>query len=166
MYITLKNDVDIRKKLIEPANATLVCLAYALTILCNRKKTRPNLKIRSWMYIRRNIMYEKAAFCHIFGVRKSNSVACRFSSINVHYSVYRLNEVYVVVFFSIKYRYFIGCCNRFVYRSRTCYCIDMVSVTSASRNVTSASRYQSRPSVYIDCLIQRNWPRQIRIDEG
>ena len=44
---------------------------------------------------------------------KIRSVACGFSSIKMDYSEYpkclisRINEVYVV-FFSIKYRYFIG----------------------------------------------------------
>ena len=38
----------------------------------------------------------------------------------------------------------------------------MVSVTSASRYVTSQSRYQSRTSMYIRGLIPRNWPRQFR----
>ena len=36
------------------------------------------------------------------GVRKISSVACGFSSVKIHYSVNRINEVYV---FSIKYRY-------------------------------------------------------------
>ena len=47
------------------------------------------------------------------------------------------------------------CCNH------TCYCIGMVSVTSASRYITSTSRYhpryQSRSSMYIRCLIPRNF---------
>ena len=38
------------------------------------------------------------------GVRKISSVAFRFSSIKIHFSVNSINEVYV---FSIKYRYFI-----------------------------------------------------------
>ena len=80
MYITLKNYVDIRKKLIEPANVTLVCFAYALTILCNQKKTQPFLKSG------------------------------------------------------------LGCMENLHFVSR-----DMVSVTTASRNMTSASLYQSRP---------------------
>ena len=70
--------------------------------------------------------------------------------------------------FSIKYRY----CNillkniNFIYNrlfccNRTCYCVNMVSVTSSSRYtcVTSASRYypryQSRSSMYIRSLIPR-----------
>ena len=52
----------------------------------------------------------------------------------------------------IYYRLF--CCNH------TCYCANMVSVTSASRYITPASRYfpryQSRPLMYIRGLIPRN----------
>ena len=48
-------------------------------------------------------MYEEAAFCWPeTGVRKISSVACGFSSVKIHDSVKRINEVYV---FSIKYRY-------------------------------------------------------------
>ena len=63
------------------------------------------------------------------------------------------------LFFLIKYRYKLHlsrlfCCNH------TCDCVKMVSVTSASRYITSASRYhprcQSRSSQYIRGLIQRN----------
>ena len=47
------------------------------------------------------------------------------------------------------------CCNH------TCYCVNMVSVTSASRYITSAScyhpRYQSKSSTYIRGLIPRNF---------
>ena len=43
----------------------------------------------------------------------------------------------------------------------TCYCVNMVSVTSASRYITSAPcfhpRYQSRSSMYIQGLIPRNF---------
>ena len=77
----------------------------------------------------------------------------------------RINEVYV--FFN-KYRYSdillikhklhisrLFCCNH------TCYCVNMDSVTSASRYVTSASsyhpRYQSRSLMYIRGLIPRNF---------
>ena len=44
----------------------------------------------------------------------------------------------------------LSCC------SHTCYCFGMVSVTSASRYVTSASHYQSRPRMYIRGLIPWN----------
>ena len=37
-----------------------------------------------------------------------------------------------------------------------CYCVGMVSVTSASRYVTSASRNQRSSSMYIRGLIPRN----------
>ena len=47
------------------------------------------------------------------------------------------------------------CCNH------TCYCVNMDSVTSASRNITPVSRYyprhQSRSLMYIRALIQRNF---------
>ena len=49
--------------------------------------------------------------------------------------------------------------------NRTSYCIDMLSVTTAWRYVTSASRYYSRPSMYIRGLIPRNGPRQLRLLE-
>ena len=39
----------------------------------------------------------------------------------------------------------------------------MVAVTSVSRYVASASRYQSRSSMYICGLIPRNWTRQLRL---
>ena len=46
----------------------------------------------------------------------------------------------------------------------------MVSVTSVSGYITSAScyhpSYQSRSLMYIPGLIQLNWPRQFRLDEG
>ena len=59
------------------------------------------------------------------------------------------------------------CCNH------TCHCVNMVSVTSASRYITSASRYhpryQSISSIYIRGLIpqiSRNWPRQYRLGQN
>ena len=72
------------------------------------------------------------------------------------------------MFFSIEYRYSdillkkhklhlscLFCCNH------TCYCVNMVSVTSVSCYLTSAShyhpRYQSRSSMYIRGLIPRNF---------
>ena len=39
------------------------------------------------------------------------------------------------------------CAEMFV--NLTCYCVGMVSVASASRYVTSASRYQSRSMIFI-----------------
>ena len=54
------------------------------------------------------------------------------------------------------------CCNH------TCYCVNMVSVTSASRYITSASRYhprsQSRSSMYIRGLIPRNFAELAEAD--
>ena len=75
------------------------------------------------------------------------------------------------MYLSIKYRYsniflkkktkhinFIY--NRLFYCNHTCYCVNIVSVTSASCYITSASRYhqryQSRSSMYICGLISRN----------
>ena len=73
-------------------------------------------------------------------------------------------------FFSIKYRYSdilltppppklhlsrLFCCNH------TCYCVKLVSVTSASRYITPEARYhpryQSGSSMYIRGLIPRNF---------
>ena len=52
-------------------------------------------------------------------------------------------------------------------RDHTCYCVNMVSVTSASRYKTSASRYyqryQSRSSMYIRGLILWNF---VELAEG
>ena len=56
----------------------------------------------------------------------------------------------------------------FILCTYTCYCGNMLSVTSASRYIMSASRYhpryQSRSSMYIRGLIPRNWPRQFRLE--
>ena len=55
----------------------------------------------------------------------------------------------------IMVRVCLFCCNH------TCYCVNMVSVTSASRYLTSATRYhpryQSRSSMYIRGLIPQNF---------
>ena len=73
-----------------------------------------------------------------------------------------------MLFFSKKYRYShillkkhklhlsrLFCCNH------TCYCVNMVSMISASRYITSASfyhlRYQSRSQMYIRGLIPGNF---------
>ena len=70
-------------------------LSFFLTLLwvglCNRK-CWPNLRIKPRMYVRRSIIYEKAAFVLL---RKISSVACGFSSIKMHYSLNRINGVYV-----------------------------------------------------------------------
>ena len=72
------------------------------------------------------------------------------------------------IFFSIKYRFWdillkkhklhlkrLFCCNH------TCFCVSMVSATSASRYITSATRYhpryQSKSSMYIRGMIPRNF---------
>ena len=72
-----------------------------------------------------------------------------------------ISRIYEVYVFSIKYRYSdillkihklhlsrLCCCNH------TCYCVNMVSVTSASRY---HPRYQNRSSMYIRGLIPRNF---------
>ena len=75
----------------------------------------------------------------------------------------------IFMYFSIKYRYNSDILlkkhklhlNRLLGCNHTCYCVNMVSVTSASRYITSAScyhpRYQSRSSMYIRGLIPRNF---------
>ena len=115
------------------------------------------------MYVRCSTMYEKAAFL-LAGTgfrRKNSTVACGFSPIKIHYSDYpkKINEVYV---FSIKYVYktpklhfiamlIVECCNHLFHCNHTC--VGMVSVTSASH-------YQSRPSLmFVRGLIPLNWPR-------
>ena len=104
------------------------------------------------------------------GAVKISSVACEFSSIKIDYSDYSNSLIRSIneVFFSIKYRYtdillkkhklhlsHLFCCNH------TCYFLNMVSVTSASRYITSESRYhpryQSRSSMNIRGLIPRNF---------
>ena len=112
------------------------------------------------MYVRsitRSTVYQLAGT----GVWKISFVVCGFSSIKVDYSVYlkslinRINEVDIL---SIKYRFCdillkkhklhlsrLFCCNH------TCYCVNMVSVTSVLLYITSVSRYhpryQSRSSI-------------------
>ena len=86
-------------------------------------------------------------------------------------SISRKNEV----FFSIKYRYSdILLKKHELHLSRlfrcnhTYYCVNMVSVTSASRYITSASRYhpryQNRSSMYIRGLIPRNFAELAEAD--
>ena len=66
---------------------------------------------------------------------------------------HKLNAIVFEKHDSIYNRLF--CCNH------TCYCVNMVSVTSAPRYITSASRYhpryQSRSSMYIRGLIPLNF---------
>ena len=106
----------------------------------------------------------------ITGVWKISSVACGFSPIKIDFSGYpkslisRINEV---MFFSIKYRHCnillkktLTSCKSFVLL-QTCYGVNMVSVTSASRYITPASRYhqryQSRSWMYICGLMPWNF---------
>ena len=96
-------------------------------------------------------MYQKSpASLAELAYRNLSSVACEFSSIKIDNSDYpkslisRINEVYEFLNknFAINpinfiYNHLI-CCNH------TCYCVNMVSVMSASRYITSASRYHPR----------------------
>ena len=101
------------------------------------------------------------------GVWKMSSVACGFSSLQINYSDYpkslisRINEVN-----SFFFQYFVEKTHKLLLSrlfscNHTCYCVNMVSVTSASRYITSASRYhpryQSRSSMYTRGLIPRNF---------
>ena len=61
--------------------------------------------------------------------------------------------------------------NRLFCWNHTCYLVSMVSVTSASRYITSASRYHRVIKVDPRCTsvvwfhgIPRNWPRQFRLE--
>ena len=86
------------------------------------------------------------------GVWKISYVARGFSSIKIDYSDYQQNKLK-------KHELHLSrlfCCNH------TCNnCVNMVSVTSASRYITSALRYhlrnQSKSSIYIRGLIPRNF---------
>ena len=74
------------------------------------------------------------------------------------------------MYFSIKYLYFIekkttqtSFMNVRLAAVTLVICVGMVSVTSASRYVTSASGYQGNSPMYIRNLIPRNWPRKFRL---
>ena len=94
---------------------------------------------------------------------KFRSVACWFSSIKIDYFEYpkglisRINDVYVFLLKKTHKDHL----SRLFRCNHTCYCVNMVSVTSASRYITSASRYhlryQSRSSMYIGSLIPQNF---------
>ena len=103
-----------------------------------------------------------------------SSVAYGFSSIKIDYSqtdypkrlMNRISDEDYV--FSIKFRYSDILLkkhklhlSRFFSCNHTYYCVNEVSVSSASRYITSASRYhpryQSRSSMYIRGLIPRNF---------
>ena len=102
----------------------------------------------SWYYVPKSSILLAGT-----GVWKILSVACGFSSIKIDYSDYpkslisRINEVYVL--------------NSLFCFNHTCYCVNMVSVTSAPHYITSVSlyyqRYQSRSSMYIRGLIPQNF---------
>ena len=62
--------------------------------------------------------------------------------------IYRYSDILLKKHNFIYNRLF--CCNH------TCYCVGMVSVTSASSYVTAASRNQNRSLMYIPGLIPRN----------
>ena len=46
------------------------------------------------MYVKRSIIYEKAAFLAGTGVRKFSFVKCEFSSIQIHYSDKRIKFIF------------------------------------------------------------------------
>ena len=86
-----------------------------------------------------------------------SSVACEFSSIKIDYSDYpkslisRINEGFFFIRISKTHKLHLShlfCCHH------TCYCVNMVSVTSESRYHPG---YQSRSSVYICGLIPLNF---------
>ena len=98
------------------------------------------------------------------GVWKNSSVACGFSSIKRDYSGYpksltsRKHKLhrYSDILLKKKYKLHLShlfCCNH------TCYCVNMVSVTSVSRYLKSVSRYHpnyQRSSMFIRGLIPLN----------
>ena len=87
-----------------------------------------------------------------------NFIILIISRINETFSdiLLKKHNFILAVFFFVFF-FFFFCCNH------TCYCGNMVSVTSASRYITSASRYypryQSRSSMYIHGLIPRNFAK-------
>ena len=106
------------------------------------------------------------------GVWKISSVSCGFSSIKINYSDYpkslisRIHEVKLKCVFNkislYLYIYFYKLyLSRLFWCDNTCYCVNMVSVTSASRYITPAPRYhpryRSRSSMYIRGLIPRTF---------
>ena len=121
------------------------------------RKLRLSSRIKPLMYAMCSTMYEKN--CIVFArtrVRQISYVACGFRSVKIHYSVNRINEIYIVVFFLIKYRYsdillkrpklrlwhLVDCCNQLLRCNLTFYCIGMVSLASSSRYVTLSPRYE------------------------
>ena len=131
-------------------------------------------QIMARVYVRRitrSTMYQKAPLCKpelTYGklvLQHVGSALLKSSILIIRKSlISRINEVYV---FLIKYCFLailkninfsynhLICCNH------ACYCANMVSVTSASLYVTSASRYhpryQSKSSMYIRGMTPRNF---------
>ena len=104
-------------------------------------------------------MYEKAAFLARTGIRKIRSGACGFSSIKMHYSVSRLNEVYVFNEKKPNFTYSI------LWNVVTvCFASVELVIVFGMISVTLSSRYQSRPLMYIRGLIPRDWSRQFQLD--
>ena len=136
----------------------------------HNSRIKSSLRLRkgpnAWYYVWKSSILLGATV-----VSKISSVACGFSPIEIFFSEYpkslisRINEVYEFFNKILLYRYFIGKNINFTYNrlfccNQTCYCVGMVSVTPVSHYVTSASRYQSRSSMYIRSLIPCNWPMQ------
>ena len=133
----------------------------------------PRVYIR---YITRSTMYQKSTmFLARTGVWKlvlyhvDSALLKSIILILLKCLISRINEVYV--YFN-KISLYILLKNNFIYNrlfccNHTCYCVNMVSVTSASSYIASASRYhpryQSRSSMYIRSLIPRNWPKQFQL---
>ena len=90
--------------------------------------------------------------------------ACEFSSSKIHLSDYpnfnQQNKKSFSIFQKILLYFIAKIHNRLLCCNHTCYCVNMVSVTLASRYITPASRYnsryQSRSTMYIRGLIPRN----------
>ena len=111
----------------------------------------PQVYIRS---ITGSYMYQKTQFLAGRGVWKISSVACGFSPIKINYSAYLkslISKINEALYFSIKhgYSHILLKKNNFIYNHLFCcnhtrYCVNMVSVTSASRYITPASRYHPR----------------------
>ena len=81
-------------------------VSSALESLNPIRKLRLNSRIKPWVYVRRNTMYEKS--CILLAgtdVMKNSTVACGSIPIKIHYFYYpksfisRINEAYINVFF-------------------------------------------------------------------
>ena len=112
----------------------------------------PRVYIRN---ILRSTMCKKSSILSArSGVWKISSVASGFNSITVDDSDYLKSLISKIAIFYLHLSRLL-CCNY------TCYCVNMFFVMSASRDITSASRYQPsyqrRSSMYICGLIPRNF---------